>query len=60
MTGNEVTDDYSDEQLDEILTQVDRWREDFFQSDHFETLTETHQVEAEFIVMTFAELMYGY
>ncbi len=60
MNDNGVRDEYSDERLDEILVQMDDWLDSFSQSAYFETLTEDQQRETEFVVMTFAELMYGY
>ncbi len=55
-----MTEDYSDERLTAIIEQVRAWSHEFADSDFFEALTGDQQQNAEYIVTTFAELLYKY
>ncbi len=55
-----MTEEYSDEELEEILNKIEIWEKTFHESKYFKELTEEQQHEFEFIISIFAEHMYSY
>jgi len=55
-----MTEEYSDEELEEILNKVHEWSVAFSESNYFEELTEEQRQESEAVVMFFTEYMYSY
>lgn len=55
-----MTEEYSDEELEEILKKVHEWGVAFSESKYFEELTEEQRQESEAVVMFFTEYMYSY
>jgi len=55
-----MVEEYSDEELENILDKVYKWGVEFSESKYFEELTEEQKQESEFVVMSFTEYMYSY
>jgi len=55
-----MAEEYSDQELDEILDKVYEWGVAFSRSKHFEELSEEQKAESAAVVMFFGELMYSY
>ncbi|MDP2844714.1 MAG: hypothetical protein Q8N79_01380, partial [Candidatus Methanoperedens sp.] len=55
-----MSEEYSDEELEEILNEIQTWMKTFNDSKYFKELTEEQQQESEFIISIFAEYMYSY
>jgi len=55
-----MVEEYSDEELEEILDRVYEWGVEFSKSKYFEELTEEQKWESKFVIMSFTELMYSY
>ena len=55
-----MVEEYSDEELEEILDRVYGWGAEFSRSKYFEGLTEEQKKESEFVIMSFTEYMYSY
>ncbi|MFQ5887636.1 MAG: SEC-C metal-binding domain-containing protein [Candidatus Hydrothermarchaeales archaeon] len=55
-----MVEEYSDEELEEILDRVHEWGFEFSKSRYFDDLSEEQKQESEFILMCFAEFMYSY
>lgn len=55
-----MVEEYSDEELDEILDKINEWGIAFSESNYFKELTEEQKQASEFIIMTFTEYMYSY
>jgi len=55
-----MVEEYSDEELDEILDKINEWYIAFSESKHYKELTEEQEQMSDFIIMTFAEYMYSY
>ncbi|MEG3225537.1 MAG: hypothetical protein BME94_08555 [Methanobacteriales archaeon Met13] len=53
-----MVEEYSDEELEEILDKVYKWGVEFSESKYFEELTEEQKQGSEFVVMSFTEYMY--
>lgn len=56
--GDRMVEEYSDEELEEILDRVYGWGAEFSRSKYFEGLTEEQKKESEFVGMSFTEYMY--
>lgn len=55
-----MTEEYSDEELEEILNKIEAWEKSFHESKYFKELTEEQKQESGFIISIFAEYMYSY
>lgn len=55
-----MTEEYSDEELEEILNKIEAWEKTFHESKHFIGLTEEQKQESGFIISIFAEYMYSH
>ncbi len=55
-----MVEEYSDQELDEILDKVHKWGVAFSNSKYYQQLTEEQQWESEGVIMFFAEYMYSY
>jgi len=55
-----MTEEYSDEELEEILNKIETWIKSFNDSKYFKELTEEQKEESGFIISIFAEYMYSY
>ncbi len=55
-----MTDEYSDEELKEILDKIETWVKTFNETEYFKELTKEQQQESGFIISIFAEHMYSY
>ena len=55
-----MVEEYSDEELDEILEKINEWYIAFSESKHYKELTEEQEQVSDFIIITFAEYMYSY
>lgn len=55
-----MIEEYSDEELEEILNKIETWEKTFHESKYFKELTEEQKQESGFIISIFAEYMYSY
>jgi len=55
-----MVEEYSDQELDEILDKVHKWGVAFSNSKYYQQLTEEQQWESEGVIVFFAEFMYSY
>lgn len=55
-----MAEEYSDQELDEILDKVHKWGMAFSRSKYFEELSEEQKRESAAVVMFFGEFMYSY
>ena len=55
-----MVEEYSDEEMEEILDRVYEWSVEFSKSQRYEALTEEQKQESEPVIMSFTEYMYSY
>ena len=55
-----MAEEYSDEELEQILERVHEWGREWSESKYFQDLDDDQKEEAEFVVGSFGEYMYSY
>ncbi len=55
-----MAEEYSDEELEQIIERVHEWGKEWSESKYFQDLNDEQKEEAEFVVGSFGEYMYSY
>ena len=58
--GEIMFDEYSDDEMEDIIQRVDDWGFKFSKSEYYDKLTEEQKQESEAVIMFFTEYMYTY